>query len=443
MLRYDRYWLGRTCWSDVIRSARTIGRLIWFHVPPRLSPKTPQEIESGKVERSSGEMLQVMNEKRMALDLVEGFAVALKHHVRGELGIYYEDLYHLVLPLHPHKHDTEQTVEATTFALTSPQRAYRISAQPRPTTSAPEPTSNSTLQDIDPVIPPINAYGTFQPPCKYCLKRSRSQASALSSGSSNATSSHQALLPSSLPADDTFFGKVSSELIPFSSLLNMLRNYLRPIPLEVYPPNVSLIEQDSSEHHRWQGPVRSSKHRPKIAGNGENLPLGVLRCLSEWLSVLEDRNTVPGTSMGQMLTTISVFEESLSAIEHILTTPLPFVYSVHISTLYGRAYEIQADISALGAVPCGVGITAFIYLGFLAAGEEIEQPFGYDDNDLDLDLFCRAIVHADIEHLKSSPCLNAYFGPSHPIAVHRQSMTLVEISSRYKADADESFETAR
>ena len=27
----------------------------------------------------------------------------------------------------------------------------------------------------------------------------------------------------------------------------------------------------------------------------------------------------------------------------------------------------------------GVPITSFIYLGFLAAGEEIEQPFGYDD----------------------------------------------------------------
>ena len=92
----------------------------------------------------------------------------------------------------------------------------------------------------------------------------------------------------------------------------------------------------------------------------------------------------------------------------------------------------------------GVAMAAFIYLGFLAAGEEIEQPFGacslllyfrgsnlspgYDEvstrtryrrtlyltntqNDLDLDLFCHAIIHADIEQLKASPCLNAYLGP--------------------------------
>jgi len=40
----------------------------------------------------------------MALDLIEAFSVALKHHLRGEKGIYYEDLYSLVKPLHEHEH---------------------------------------------------------------------------------------------------------------------------------------------------------------------------------------------------------------------------------------------------------------------------------------------------------------------------------------------------
>jgi predicted membrane chloride channel (bestrophin family) len=84
----------------------------------------------------------------------------------------------------------------------------------------------------------------------------------------------------------------------------------------------------------------------------------------------------------------------------------------------------------------GVAIAAFIYLGFIAAGEEIEQPFGYDDNDLDLDLICHAIIHADIKQLKSSPCLNAYFGanikqaPSAP----RRSRTLTEMTDQENGD---------
>ncbi|KAJ7836025.1 hypothetical protein B0H14DRAFT_3705532, partial [Mycena olivaceomarginata] len=37
MSGYDCYWMGRTAWTDVIRNARTMARLIWYHVPPRLT----------------------------------------------------------------------------------------------------------------------------------------------------------------------------------------------------------------------------------------------------------------------------------------------------------------------------------------------------------------------------------------------------------------------
>lgn len=38
----------------------------------------------------------------------------------------------------------------------------------------------------------------------------------------------------------------------------------------------------------------NSKYRPNVAGEGDNLPLEILRCLSEWCSVLESRGSVPG-----------------------------------------------------------------------------------------------------------------------------------------------------
>lgn len=46
---------------------------------------------------------------------------------------------------------------------------------------------------------------------------------------------------------------------------------------------------------------------------GENLPLEILRCLSEWYSVLEERGTVPGTSLGGLIGTIAAMEETLSS----------------------------------------------------------------------------------------------------------------------------------
>lgn len=34
-------------------------------------------------------------------------------------------------------------------------------------------------------------------------------------------------------------------------------------------------------------------------------------------------------------------------------------------------------------------------------------------NDLDLDLFCREVIHADFEHLKQTPCRNVFLGSHH------------------------------
>jgi len=124
---------------------------------------------------------------------------------------------------------------------------------------------------------------------------------------------------------------------------------------------------------------------------------------------------VPGTSLGSLLGCIQAFEMSLTTLEQVLTTPLPFVYSVHIRHvvwlyLFLLPFQLVSDFG-WHTVPA-VGVGAFVYLGFVAAGEEIEQPFGYDDNDLDLDMFCRDIVRPDVQCLKVTPCANAYFEPA-------------------------------
>ena len=40
--------------------------------------------------------------------------------------------------------------------------------------------------------------------------------------------------------------------------------------------------------------ITHTKHRPRVAGGGENLPLEILRSLSIWLSVLDERGVVTG-----------------------------------------------------------------------------------------------------------------------------------------------------
>ncbi|RPD58022.1 UPF0187-domain-containing protein [Lentinus tigrinus ALCF2SS1-6] len=464
---YDRYWQGRSAWSDLARSARTFTRLAWIHVPLKMSP-TQLNADGTSPNVDVHVARRIMAEKRIALDLVEGFIVAIKHHLRGEMGIYYEDLYPLVKPLHEHVHHRRNSKKQPTVEVsevTSPRDLHPEVppfARPGPSASSPSPSRQDTLRD--PVIPPINTYGTFMTPPLHHMHSS----SSLSSVSSDpGERERHPLLPGAVPgraANKGIFGDVRSDLIPFANVMQGVARMLgfrkRATERNVSGEEVDVEAGESSDddaggiQRRWadddvngnpQGEnghrhrermrarlwdtgerlgITHSKHRPRIAGGGENLPLEILRSLSIWLSVLDERGVVPGGALGGMLGCLQAFEDSLSTLERILTTPLPFVYSVHIRTVWIYLFFLPfqlIDLFGWYAIP-GVGIAAFIYLGLIAAGEEIEQPFGYDENDLDLDFFCRAIIHADIERIKRTSCPNVYLGAQHLRAAHDQAV---------------------
>jgi predicted membrane chloride channel (bestrophin family) len=188
---------------------------------------------------------------------------------------------------------------------------------------------------------------------------------------------------------------------------------------------------DGPSPRKWAGPIHPDVKLMKMKlESGENLPEEILRCMSEWCSVLQDRGTC--ADVGSIMGGIAAFEGTLATLEQILTTPLPFTFSAHIRHtvwLYLFLLPFQL-VSEFGwhTVPA-VCIGAFIYLGFVAAGDEIEQPFGYDENDLDLDMFCQDIIGQDIQSLKSAPCLNAWLGPEQHELVRHRSMTLTEATA--------------
>lgn len=78
----------------------------------------------------------------------------------------------------------------------------------------------------------------------------------------------------------------------------------------------------------------------RVVRGDENTPVEILRLLSDWFATLEERMTVPGTSLGGMMEAVSALEDSLSGVsartftslrhvscvsaaERTLTTPLP------------------------------------------------------------------------------------------------------------------------
>lgn len=83
--------------------------------------------------------------------------------------------------------------------------------------------------------------------------------------------------------------------------------------------------------------------------------------------------------------------DCLGGFERILRTPIPLAYSVHLhhaTWLYLLALPYQLIGSLNWFTIPAVALAAFALLGILGIGWEIENPFGYDDNDLVREVAC-------------------------------------------------------
>lgn len=78
--------------------------------------------------------------------------------------------------------------------------------------------------------------------------------------------------------------------------------------------------------------------------------------------------------------------DCIAGFERILRTPMPMAYSIHLQEcvwlfLLAIPYQTIGDVGPWFSIAI-VGLAGFCYLGILAVGFEIENPFGYDENDL-------------------------------------------------------------
>ena len=85
----------------------------------------------------------------------------------------------------------------------------------------------------------------------------------------------------------------------------------------------------------------------------------------------------------------------LGGCERILKTPMPLAYAIHLKQLlllYCLLLPFQL-VSTLGWwTGAIVSLISFTLLGIEEIGIEIENPFGYDANDLPLDAICNTML---------------------------------------------------
>lgn len=150
----------------------------------------------------------------------------------------------------------------------------------------------------------------------------------------------------------------------------------------------------------------------KIKSSGEahhgNLPLEILTYLSAYLESIIDNKTFATSCMQTTaINSLGIMADTLTGCERILLTPLPAAYNIAISQitwLYVLVLPFQLYTTLEWIAIPGTIVAAYIILGLAAIGREIENPFGRDVNDLNLDYFCNALaIEMDVLTSKAPP----------------------------------------
>ena len=139
-----------------------------------------------------------------------------------------------------------------------------------------------------------------------------------------------------------------------------------------------------------------------------NLPLEILTYLSSYVeSIIKNKTLDNGPQSAMVMGNLASMNEVLAGCERVLNTPLPVAYSIAISQItwvYVLALPFQLWDSLKWVTIPGTVIGAYIILGIAAIGRQIEDPFGYDTNDLPLERFCNQIrAEVDIIASKAPP----------------------------------------
>ncbi|XP_021951188.1 UPF0187 protein alr2987 [Folsomia candida] len=116
-----------------------------------------------------------------------------------------------------------------------------------------------------------------------------------------------------------------------------------------------------------------------------NIPIELSYYIASYIKSVKDRDIIDPSSLTLMNNALTTLVECVTGLERILRTPIPLAYSVHLHQavwlyLLSLPYQMVGVLDWF-TIPA-VTLASFALLRILGIGREIENPFGYDANDL-------------------------------------------------------------
>ncbi|KAL5031904.1 hypothetical protein BDV3_001227 [Batrachochytrium dendrobatidis] len=202
----------------------------------------------------------------------------------------------------------------------------------------------------------------------------------------------------------------------WGNMITHLRNLSRLITISVHGPdtpctrlkkhaatNLLLAFAVATKHHLrdehgvyYEDLHHLLVHIPEYAPGAAhptvvNLPLEISRQISLFVQFSKTSDWTDVPTANAMQAAIAGLLDCLGNLERIGNSPIPMAYLIHLKQtlfLYLLSLPFQL-VSTMGwSTVVAVAAASFTLLGIEAIGGEIENPFGYDNNDLKLDKFC-------------------------------------------------------
>jgi putative membrane protein len=131
----------------------------------------------------------------------------------------------------------------------------------------------------------------------------------------------------------------------------------------------------------------------------KNPPQSILLWISEYIKEQQLKGCLSIDEMLIMNHHVDNMVEAVVGCERILKTPMPLAYSIYLKRLlllYCFTLPLQLVHDLMWWTPLIVALMSFILFGIEEIGNQIENPFGNDANDLPLD----EISHAAVKNLE-------------------------------------------
>lgn len=368
---YERYQDGRKMWTNIHVASRNLALMLWVHVP---SERNIQGLSKDQA------TLRGVIEKKTMINMIQAFSVSVKHFLRGEPGVYYQDLYPLIcfLPRYanPHSEHTaedklplwsasDDIAEAHAHKEKNPRAAADTTGH-HPQRTASLPTHSRGDTPVDDNKSETSWFRSLTKNSNSPGRRSRRNTFDPEKVLPE-VDSHHPLKPARNPPEATVY-----DYIPL---------------LRFFKWVVRLVLRRAKPQHEIDARLR----KKKLDQVESNVPMEVCMVLSSYTASLMQQGLIQPALATGVTNNITMLQDTLSNLERIRNTPLPFAYQAHLRMslwlyLLFLPFQIYNPFGWF-TIP-GTAFASFLLLGFLEIGQEIENPFNYDSNDLDLDHFC-------------------------------------------------------